>query len=116
MDNTMMVNGTELHLRIRFKCIRSLQPSPPPRRSAGCRSRSAAPTDATNALQLLSPLVRKHALMLRVHRQAASLQPLLPTGSTAPPRHAGISHLTSCSPRLVSPKPPTSSRDGHCHV
>src|SRR5260370_6685100 len=102
-DHAKIVNREERHLKLRFKNLRLLQPSPRPRRSVGSPSCSGALTGVTNALQLLSPLVRKHALVLRVRRKAASLQALLPNGSTAPPRHAGIPHLTSRIPQLGQP-------------
>jgi len=97
-----MVNRKELHLKIRFKYVTLFQPSPLPRRSVDSGLWSVAPTGAASSLQLLSPLVRKHALMLRVHRQAASLQALLPTENTARLEHAAVLHLTFVFPQFRS--------------
>ena len=97
-----MVNRTELQLRIRFKNLRLLQPSSLPQRSVGSRSCPAAPTCAVNALQPPSPLVRRHALMRRVHWQASGLLALSLIGSTAQPQHAGVKRLASVFPRSSS--------------
>ena len=97
-----MVNGTELQLRMRFKNLRLVQSSTLPQRSVGSCSCPAAPKCAANALQARSPLVRRHALMRRVHRQASGLLALSLIGSTAQPQHAGIKRLTPVFPRSSS--------------
>src|SRR5271169_7201053 len=115
-DNSKMVNGTELQLRMRFKNLGLVQASSLPQRSVGSRACPAAPTCAANGLQPPSPLVRRHALMRRVHRQASGLLALSLIGSTAQPQHAGIKRLTSVFPRSSSSKYRTDPQNGHCLV
>jgi hypothetical protein len=102
MHNPKIVNWTESHLRIRFNYLRLLQRSPLPQHIVASRSCPAAPTCAANGHQSPSPLVRRHALMRRVHRPASGLLALSLIGSTAQPQHAGIKRLTSVFPRSSS--------------